>query len=314
MTHNRDSKSSGPQFLAALIGLALTVPGVAAAHDWNDDDDDDDSSGDHGYYDHDRWEVQRAATLSVQNQFDGEADVVVDHRYLGRVGGDRTMSFSVDPGMHEVVVTRPGTAYVLLSTRMRLYGGSTTALPVYAPAGTLRVANGGEVPLKLEADRSSVWIAPGATGTLVVETGNVDVVASIKEPHGEWRALEKTMWVEPGRTTLETLRPDPTVVVVTNRDRVSLRALVDGIDAGVVPPGDTRRIWVRPGSTRVTLVDLGGRVRSSSTVFVSKGKEVRLLVDARYPVSTTVVAVSNGGPARPGYGPEHGPGDGCAYH
>jgi hypothetical protein len=281
--------------LVAGLGLSLMAPGLAAAHGDDDDDDRDE------HLHHEGCGHHGLATLQVRNTFDGKGEVWIDRRVVGTVGGDQTMTFLVEPGVHDVRVERPDTNYPLVQTRLHLYTGSTTVLPVQAPAGTLRVSNGGEVALKIQADDATVWISPGSAAQLTVETGNVKVLASIKEPRGEWKALEKTVWVEPGIQASEVMRPDPTVIVVTNRDRTPMRMLVDGVDAGTVGAYDTRRVWVRPGSTQVVLIDNAGRVRTSTRVYVSRGKEVKLVVEPTWQAVNTVVTVDRpGGPLRPG--------------
>ncbi|MEQ1571607.1 MAG: hypothetical protein ABMA64_38620 [Myxococcota bacterium] len=288
----------------ALFSLSLMAPGVALAHDHDDH---------HDTYDH-HDNGPRYSTLSIRNEFDGEADVYVDHRLMGRIGGDRTLSWQVVPGSHDVTVLRPATGYVLVQSRIRLYDGSAFVLPVKAPTSALRVSNDGDVLLKVQADDAMVWLSPGTSAQLPVETGFVTLAGSIKEPRGEWKAMEKTVWVEPGTVGSETLRPDPTVIVVTNRDRMAVRALVDGVDAGFVGANSTRRIWVRPGTTAVVLLDPSGRVRTSTTVYVSRGKEVKLVVEPWYAPAVVSASVHvdidrPGGPVRPQH--QH---DGTCHH
>lgn len=232
------------------------------------------------------------ATVTVKNKFDGEADVRIDGKYVGRVAGNATVAFSTNAGDTAVVVTRPATGYVLASTNLYLGNGASVLLPVDPPRGTLRIQNTGEVKLKLDVDANSVWIAPGASISMLVESGNVGLSASIHDPHGDWQAIARTLWVEPGQIATTSLAPEPTVVVITNRDRVPVRALLDGDDAGWIDPGDTERVWVRPGRTQVVLVDKNGRVRSSTALVVSKGNEAKLVLAASGPAPVVVVAAA----------------------
>lgn len=293
---------------AGLLGLWLAAPGVALAYD----------GGWHGHGSpYDRWVPYRMANLSIQNQFDGKVELYVDQRPMGVVAGDTTQTFQVPAGYSVVRLVRPDTGFVMTETALRLHGGASATVPVLSPTGTLRLSNQGEVPLKVTASHRDVWINPGSVVNLQVETGNVSLVASIKEPRGEWRALEKTVWVEPGIVKSETLRPDPTVVVVTNRDRMALRMTIDGADAGWVGADSSRRVWVHPGPTRVLLTDPSGRVRSNSTVYVGKGQDARVVVDRYYGGDAVVYADDRpGGPVRPGdWRPSgHPSGDGCSFH
>jgi len=308
-------------FVTALLGLGLLAPALASAHegDWDHDDDRNEShehDGDRGYdhdghgYDQGHGGWHGPATLTVRNDFDGEAQVFVDQRLLGVVGGDRSASFQVNAGCHDVRVTRPGTNYVLVQTRMDMNGGTTVQLPIQAPTSNVRLENTGEVALRVQLGSASVWVSPGAAVQVPVRTGNASLVASIRSPQGEWKAIERTFWVEPGQSACQQLHPDPTVVSITNHERVRVRALVDGDDEGYVEPGSTKRVWVRPGSTNVLLLDPVGHVRSNTTVIVGKGKEGRVVLEPRYAQPGGVVMV--GGDGRPG-GPAR-PGDGCPYH
>jgi len=307
----------------ALLGLGLLAPALASAHegDWDHDGDrygshdHDQGHDDHGYdhgYDHGNgW--HGLATLAVRNDFDGDAQIFVDQRLVGVVGGDRSGSFQMPAGCHDVRVTRPGTNFVLAQTKLEMSGGTSYQLPIQAPTSNVKLENTGEVPLKVQIGSSAVWVTPGAAIQVPVRTGNASLVASIRSPQGEWKAIERTFWVEPGQTACQQLHPDPTVVVISNHERVRVRALVDGDDEGYVEPGTTKRIWVRPGSTNVLLLDPAGRVRSNTTVVVAKGKESRVVLEPRYGQYGQVGAVVTvGGEVRPGTPAR--PGDGCPYH
>lgn len=234
----------------------------------------------------------RAATVTVDNSFDGAAEVRIDGNLVGLVDGDHTASFAVTPGLHAIQVMRSGSGFLLAATASRLDAGCTLILPVEPPRGEVQVLNRGEVALKLDLDRSSVWLQPGASVLVPVTTGNVTLGASIRDPRGEFRAIERSLWVEPGLLATTTLAPDPTVVAITNRDRVPLRALIDGADGGWVQPGDTARIWVRPGPTAVVLEDRAGRVVSRTSVVVGRGDDARVIVAAPQPPPPRVVVVT----------------------
>ena len=228
------------------------------------------------------------ATLAVHNRFDGEVEVQVDGRFEGIARADATTSFEVRPGVREVVISRPGTRYVLESQRIHLSPYVTTSLPVHAPAGTLRVENEGEVPLKVDLGSTELWLQPGSVVSLPVETGELTLQASIHDPRGDWMAIERALWVEPGQAASTTLKPEPTVIVVANRQSVPVRALLDGADAGWIQPGETERVWVRPGPTRVVLVDRAGRVFTTTSLVVTRGEEARVVVAPPMPPVTII--------------------------
>jgi hypothetical protein len=285
----------------ALLALVLAAPGLASAHEGWDRDDDD-----HGYEHcdhHGPGDPRGLATLSIRNDFDGEVQVFVDQRFVGVVSGDQTGTFQVNPGSRDVLVTRPGTNFVLAQSRMQVYAGTTALLPVCAPTSMVDVKNQGEVMLRVQLGASSVWISPGQSAQVPVKAGNASLTASIRDPRGEWKAIDRTFWVEPGQPSCQTLRPDPTVVVITNHDRFSVRALVDGHDEGLVGAGQSKRVWVRPGSTNVLLVDTQGRLRSNTTVVVGKGREGLVVLEPRYPSVGAVVTYDGYGrpilPIRP---------------
>lgn len=232
------------------------------------------------------------ALLSVDNRFDGEAEVYVDGRFQGMVAGDSRSSFEVRSGCHEVTVKRQGSGFVLASTRLTLSGGTTTLLPVAAPRGRLQVKNTGDVSLKLDTeDIAPVWVSPGATAILDVEAGNVALHATIRSPMGEWEAMERALWVEPGTPTLTNLKPDPTVLVISNRERFSVHAVVEGIDLGWIDPGESQSTWIRAGNAQVVLLDRQGRVRLTTAVAVRKGAEAIVALTPP-PPSQPVVVVS----------------------
>jgi hypothetical protein len=173
-------------------------------------------------------------------------------------------------------------------------------LPVDAPDGTLRVQNGGEIALRLQVEDTSVWIQPGTTLSLPVPSGNLAVAASIKEPRGEFKTFERALWIEPGRVTSEVVRPDPTVLTLVNRDQVAVHVKLDGEDAGLLAPGASRVVYVRPGTTRVTFVDLFGRARMTQVVDVPRGEEARVVLADPVPVPVRTVVVTHPAPlARP---------------
>lgn len=220
------------------------------------------------------------ATLTIDNRFDGEAEVFVDGKLEGIARGDAATCFDVRPGLREVVVSRPGTHFVLATARVAFAPHATTALPVVAPTGSVRVDNDGEVALKLELGPTTVWLQPGTAAVLPVKTGNVELQASIHDPRGDWMAIERGLWVEPGQLATTTLKPDPAVIVVTNRDLVPVRAVLDGVESDWIQPGDTDRLWVRPGATRVVLEDRVGRVLSTTNLLVGRGDEAKVVLGA----------------------------------
>jgi hypothetical protein len=248
------------------------------------------------------------AVVKVDNRFDGEAEVFVDGRFEGMARANASTTFEVRAGERAIVVSRPGTHYVLAKATVQLPHGSTASIPVSAPTGSLRVDNKGEVALKLEVGSTSVWLQPGTATVLPVETGNVALDASIHDPRGDWKAIERDLWVEPGQLATLSLTPDPTVIVVTNRDSAPVRALLDGADAGWIDPGESERVWVRPGVTNVVLIDRSGQVRSTTALTVTRGNEAKVILAAPPPPPTHVVVVTTGavpqrpiGAVRPGY-------------
>lgn len=218
------------------------------------------------------------ATLTIDNRFDGEAEVLVDGKLEGVAHADRATSFEVRPGLRQVSVVRPGTGYVLASARMDLDPCSSRSLSVFVPDGQVRVDNEGEVALKVDVGGTSIWLQPGSVTVLPVKAGNLTIAASIHDPNGDWTAIERDLWVEPGRIASTTLRPDPGVVVVTNGGLVPVRALFDGNDAGWLQPGETDRIWVRPGATRVVLTDRIGHVVATDVLVVDRGEVEKIAV------------------------------------
>jgi hypothetical protein len=235
-----------------------------------------------------------AARLEIGNSFDGDVDVYLDGRYSGVVAGDGRLVMERRPGPVDVRVVRPGTGYVLLSTRVVLTCDANVFLPVRAPEGVVRVRNSGEVALRVDLDDQHVWLFPMTQVDLRVTTGRVDLQASIRDPRGEFLAMSRDLWVEPGRVETTVLAPDPSVLRLFNTENVAVRVLLDGIDAGILAPGASQQMYVRPGTTRVVLVDLRGNVRYSNVIDVAKGGTtvVDLRNHARGPVPVHVATVN----------------------
>jgi hypothetical protein len=122
-----------------------------------------------------------------------------------------------------------------------------------------------------------------------VTSGLVDLRASIREHRGEYLAMTRDLWVEPGRIETTVLTPDPSIVRVFNAQNVAVRVLLDGVDAGTLGPGASREMFVRPGHTRVVLVDMAGHVRYSNVIDVPRGGTA--VVDLRTPYSRGPVPV-----------------------
>jgi hypothetical protein len=261
--------------LASLGACLAATPGLAMAHG-------------------------SSSQLSIQNRFDGKAEVWLDGHFTGIVEGDSTATFTIKPGCVNVVVQRPGTRYVMAQSTLTLAPHTSTTLPVAAPRGTVRVTNSGEIALKVNAEGVTTWVQPGTTVQMTVETGQLEMTASVKDPRGgDWVAVERDMWVEPGQAGNTTFRPDPTVVVLDNNYRIRLHALVDGVDLGWIDPGSEMRVWVRPGPANVVMMDSTGRVRTQASVVVRKGDDARVAANPPVPHAPPGVVVYQPVPVRP---------------
>jgi hypothetical protein len=209
--------------------------------------------------------------VEIANFFDGEVELYLDGRFRGLVPGDGRLVVDHRPGPLDVVVRRPGTGFVLVSTQLYLSRDARVFVPVEAPRSVVRVRNAGEVALKVDVDHQHVWLAPHTTVDLRVTSGFVDLRASIRDPRGDYLAMTRDLWVEPGRLETTVLSPDPSAVRIYNREHVAVRVLLDGVDVGMLAPGATREMFVRPGNTRIVLVDLAGNVRYTNFVDVPRG-------------------------------------------
>lgn len=252
------------------------------------------------------------AHVRVDNHFDGEVEVLVDGRFAAMVPGDGSVDLESRPGRHDVVVRRPGTGFVLAHSPLVLQPSALVILPVEAPPATLRVGNEGEIPLRLALGGQNVFLVPHTVVEVSVTSGSLAVTATAHEPRGDFFAVNRTVWVEPGQVSSTVLRPDPTVIVVDNDDMFEMRVLVDGKDAGLVEGGELRQIWVRPGPSVVTLVDPFGRVRSETRLVVARGQESRVVFGDFYAFDPTGKAPPTlASPViHPGYGHGHGYGYG----
>ena len=218
------------------------------------------------------------ALLEIDNRFDGEAAVYVDGRFRGNVEGDARLKLDVGPGRHHLEVRRPGTGYLLTENTVSTLYNATVSVRVQPPQGTLRLVNNGQISLRLQAADHSVWVSPGTALTIPVPTGNVPITASIREPRGDFKTLERVLWVEPGVVETEILRPNPGVIRVVNQDCTAVRVRLDGDDAGMLQPGETRTLYVRPGDSWVTFVEPGGTTRLTTRVEVIRGGEAQVVL------------------------------------
>ncbi len=231
-----------------------------------------------------------ASRVEIANAFDGEVAVYLDGRFRGIVPGDGRLIVEERPGPLDVRVVRETTGYVLVATQVYVPRDAKVFIPVEAPRSTVRVRNAGDVALRVDLDNQHVWISPRTLVELRVTSGLVDLRASIRDPRGEFLAMTRDLWVEPGRTETTVLTPDPSVVRLYNTERVAVRVLLDGVDAGMLAPGASREMFVRPGLTRIVLVDLAGHVRYSNVIDVPRGGTavVDLRNHARGPVPVHV--------------------------
>src|SRR5690606_30247354 len=81
-----------------------------------------------------------SALLTIDNDFDGTAQVFVDGRFVGNVGGDAVQNFAMAPGRRFVTVkTRSG--FPLAQSRVHATPRSRVRMEVEAPVGTLVLRN-----------------------------------------------------------------------------------------------------------------------------------------------------------------------------
>jgi hypothetical protein len=219
------------------------------------------------------------ARVEIANEFDGEVEVYLDGRFSAIVPGDARIVLETRPGPLDVRVQRPGTGFVLVSTRIYAARDARIFLPVEAPKGVVRLRNGSDFALRVDVDGQEAWLSPRSQVDLRVTTGHVDLFATIPEARSEFGVTTRDLWVEPGRIETTVLAPDPSVVRVFNRENIAVRVMLDGADAGLLQPGDTRLLLVHPGVTRVVLIDLRGNVRYSTVLDMDKGETA--VVDLR---------------------------------
>ena len=176
-----------------------------------------------------------------------------------------------------------------MSTRIYAARDARIFLPVEAPKGIVRLRNGSDFALRVDVDGQEAWLSPRSQVDLRVTTGNVDLYATIPEARSELGATTRDLWVEPGQIETTVLAPDPSVVRVFNRENIAVRVMLDGADAGILQPGDTRLLFVRPGVARIVVIDLRGNVRYSTVLDMDKGETA--VVDLRNGPSRGAVPV-----------------------
>lgn len=284
--------------LAPIVLLTLAVtgaPNLAAAHP--------EGGYGHGHEHHDDGRGRYGpATLTVRNDFDGTLDLWVDGRYVETISGNSTRNVMMRPGYRDVTLRRSQSGFVITRTQVALTPGRSQFLPVAAPMGRMSFQNASAVPMKVRVDGQTMWIDPNQRVSMTVETGNVQVATILRDPRGEWEAMSQTVWLEPGQDGFQALRAESGLVLVTNYERFAVRILIDGVDAGFVGPGDTRRVFVRFGSASFVLVDPAGRARETTSVYVTRGREER------------VVFQSGRGAVAASYGPVQAPRPDADHH
>jgi hypothetical protein len=222
-----------------------------------------------------------SGSLQIDNDFEGEVEVFVDGRYEATVGGGRQLHVDVRPGRHDVVARRPRGGAVLTQVPMLAQPGTLTVVRVEAPSSRLRIMNEGSVPLSVDlGPGDDVWIAPNVAVELRVTAGTVRLVASANDRDGLRRVHEELVWVEPGPRTDHVLRytpPPPTRLVLHNRDREPVRAIVAGAEVGWVPGGGELVVPVEPGWSLVRFYDPRGRLVVATDVRAERGQRTAVV-------------------------------------
>ncbi len=216
------------------------------------------------------------ATVNIDNHWSAPVHVEVDGRYVGQVSGFRGTAYRVRGGFHTVTVRSARGA--ILANETRLYVPHTwSELDIVAPTSPVTVRNSGRTALFIEGPRAGVWIAPGTTHTAYVPAGDLVLTASIQGHAGRLERVDtQKLWVEPGRSSGITFRyapPPPTRLFVQNLEPRPVSLFVDGTNHGMLSPGQTLALDVRPGRHDVDAYTRHGSVVFDGTVRASQGRD-----------------------------------------
>jgi hypothetical protein len=282
--------------LLLALGFQAAPAAAQGRHDdgatTSDDRDRHDRSGDDGYRgdgdrgeDRDRHDDGRGrgegvppAAVLLFNARLVPVDVVIDGRRMGGLAPESSGRFVVEPGWHAVFVYVTGGAPAL-STDLRLSPREEERLTVPAWEGRLEVRNatglGGQVIVD-GVDRG--WLLPGASRTLVLDPGTVQVVLA-----------DGRMVLDTGRAAVRSgVRavfvadaPREGMVRLVNLGERRVEVIVDGRRLAVQTAGEADRLSLAVGSHDVVVRDLySGRVLRTRLV-VEPWSTVTLEYDVR---------------------------------
>lgn len=219
------------------------------------------------------------ATVNVDNHWSAPVQVEIDGHCVGEVGGFRDTAYRVRSGFHTVTVRSARGAILANETRLYL-PHSWSELDVVAPSSPVTVRNTGHMPLYIEGPRAGIWVAPGTTHTAYVPAGDLVLTASIRGRGGRVEQVDsRKLWVEPGRSSAVSFRyapPPPTRLFVQNLEPRPVSLFVDGRNHGMLSPGETLALDVRPGRHDVDAYTRNGSVVFDGVVRTSQGRDTEV--------------------------------------
>lgn len=219
------------------------------------------------------------ATVNIDNHWSAPVTVEVDGHCVGQVAGFQDTAYRVRGGFHTVTV-RSARGAVLTSDQRFFVPHTWSEFDVIAPTAPVTVRNTGRDALFVQGPRAGIWVAPGTTHTAYVPAGDLTLTASIRGHGGTLQRVDtQSLWVEPGRSTAVSFRyapPPPTRLFVQNLEPRPVSLFVDGRNHGMLSPGQSIALDVRPGRHDVDAYTRHGNVVFDGVVRTSSGRTTEL--------------------------------------
>jgi len=146
--------------------------------------------------------------VTVDNDFNGRADVYIRGQRVGTIAADSTARFQVQPGTMSVRITTTG-GYFLSSSILTVREGGDRRLEVEPAKGKVILNNPTYSQMRVVVGGTVRWIDPWSSIMVPVESGNVHYVAGVREGNIIRMVSSDNLWVLPGQVELQSLRYTP---------------------------------------------------------------------------------------------------------
>lgn len=155
---------------------------------------------------------RHAAHVEVVNRYAVPVHLVVDGAVVGRVRANERTTFRVDTGPHQLEL-RTLDGYRLKREHTFLSPREHERIAARPRQTQVTLTNRGSLPLFVQGPDVGLWIAPFGTTTASVQSGPLDLVASVQGRRGRLQTVDTVhLFAPPNQTTATTvgIAPRPT--------------------------------------------------------------------------------------------------------